>query len=75
MKVLVCVYLFVSLSLSSINPANKTNAQTIENLGYRKQELDELIHSNPSLKGAITGISIRSSSTGNILYEHLGDTV
>ncbi len=74
MKVLVCVYLFVSLSLSSINPANKTNAQTIENLGYRKQELDELIHSNPSLKGAITGISIRSSSTGNILYEHLGDT-
>lgn len=39
-----------------------------------KKPLDKLIQQEPLLDGALVGISIRSADTGNILYEHLGDT-
>ncbi|HYK74586.1 MAG TPA: D-alanyl-D-alanine carboxypeptidase/D-alanyl-D-alanine-endopeptidase [Pseudoneobacillus sp.] len=39
-----------------------------------EQELNQMINNDPNLKGALVGISIRSATTGKILYEHLGDT-
>lgn len=37
------------------------------------RKLEEAFQAEPKLKGALTGISIRSSQTGELLYEHLGD--
>lgn len=37
------------------------------------QQLDQLLNEDPDLQGAIAGISIRSVTTGEILYNHLGD--
>ncbi|MFZ3577268.1 D-alanyl-D-alanine carboxypeptidase/D-alanyl-D-alanine endopeptidase [Virgibacillus sp. DJP39] len=39
-----------------------------------KQKIDEYIKSEPNLAGAIIGISIRSAATGEIIYEHSGNT-
>lgn len=38
-----------------------------------EQELNQLINNDPNLKGALAGISIRSASSGKIIYEHFGD--
>jgi serine-type D-Ala-D-Ala carboxypeptidase/endopeptidase (penicillin-binding protein 4) len=37
------------------------------------QQLNQLLNEDPHLQGAITGISIRSADTGEIIYDHLGD--
>ncbi|MBY0095910.1 D-alanyl-D-alanine carboxypeptidase/D-alanyl-D-alanine endopeptidase [Mesobacillus maritimus] len=37
-------------------------------------EINQLLQEEPMLKGGIAGISIRSGSTGEILYDHNGDT-
>ncbi|GGB48943.1 D-alanyl-D-alanine carboxypeptidase DacC [Lentibacillus populi] len=39
-----------------------------------KHELDKFIQNELLLQGALIGISIRSSVTGEIVYEHMGDT-
>jgi serine-type D-Ala-D-Ala carboxypeptidase/endopeptidase (penicillin-binding protein 4) len=36
-------------------------------------ELSDLIKNDPVLKGAVTGVSIRSGQSGEILYQHQGD--
>jgi serine-type D-Ala-D-Ala carboxypeptidase/endopeptidase (penicillin-binding protein 4) len=36
-------------------------------------ELSNLIKNDPVLKGAVTGVSIRSGQSGEILYQHQGD--
>lgn len=38
-----------------------------------EQELNSLLEQDPSLKGAIAGISIRSAESGEILYGHNGE--
>lgn len=37
------------------------------------QQLNQLLNEDPDLKGAIAGISIRSSTSGEIIYNHQGD--
>lgn len=39
-----------------------------------QHQLDEYIKSEPHLKGALIGISIRSAVTGKVIYQHNGDT-
>jgi serine-type D-Ala-D-Ala carboxypeptidase/endopeptidase (penicillin-binding protein 4) len=38
-----------------------------------ESQISELIKNDPVLKGAVTGVSIRSGQSGEILYEHQGD--
>lgn len=38
-----------------------------------QSEFHQLLQNEPLLKGSLTGISIRSAKTGEILYEHNGD--
>ncbi|WHZ01131.1 D-alanyl-D-alanine carboxypeptidase/D-alanyl-D-alanine-endopeptidase [Neobacillus sp. YX16] len=38
-----------------------------------KTEINKLLQEEPILKGGLTGISIRTASTGEVLYEHNGD--
>jgi len=37
-------------------------------------QLNHLINTEPDLQGSIVGISVRSASTGSILYDHMGST-
>ncbi|MFJ5716941.1 D-alanyl-D-alanine carboxypeptidase/D-alanyl-D-alanine-endopeptidase [Neobacillus sp. NPDC093127] len=37
------------------------------------QQLNQLIKNDPDLQGAITGVSIRSAESGEIIYDHQGD--
>jgi serine-type D-Ala-D-Ala carboxypeptidase/endopeptidase (penicillin-binding protein 4) len=37
------------------------------------QKINQLINTEPELKGAIAGISIRSATDGKIIYDHQGD--
>lgn len=37
------------------------------------EQLNQYLNNEPNLKGAIIGVSIRSATTGEILYDHLGD--
>ncbi|MDC3414393.1 D-alanyl-D-alanine carboxypeptidase/D-alanyl-D-alanine-endopeptidase [Terrihalobacillus insolitus] len=47
--------------------------QAMDTQSRLKERLDQLIQQDPDLKGALAGISIRSQSSGEILYQHLGD--
>src|SRR5699024_3025622 len=38
------------------------------------EQLDAFIAAEPVLDGALVGVSVRSASTGEILYDHIGDT-
>src|SRR5699024_6093245 len=38
------------------------------------EQLDAFIAAEPVLDGALVGVSVRSASTGEILYDHFGDT-
>jgi serine-type D-Ala-D-Ala carboxypeptidase/endopeptidase (penicillin-binding protein 4) len=37
------------------------------------QQLNQLLNEEPHLQGAIAGVSIRSATTGEVIYNHLGD--
>ncbi len=43
--------------------------------GHEKmiQQLNQLIKNDPDLQGAIAGVSIRTASSGEIIYQHQGD--
>lgn len=53
-------------------PYSNSNANDLEQ--PLKVELDQFLQNDPTLKGGLVGISIRSAKTGEILYEHDGET-
>jgi serine-type D-Ala-D-Ala carboxypeptidase/endopeptidase (penicillin-binding protein 4) len=59
------------LVLTAGVPPTKVNAMT--NHETMTQKLNQLINSEPALKGAIAGISIRSAADGKIIYAHQGN--
>ncbi|WP_404802425.1 D-alanyl-D-alanine carboxypeptidase/D-alanyl-D-alanine endopeptidase [Bacillus shivajii] len=59
--------IFAAFILSSNNVYANDSEQ------YLQDELNQLIQEEPHLNGGLTGISIRSASTGETLYEHNGD--
>jgi D-alanyl-D-alanine carboxypeptidase/D-alanyl-D-alanine-endopeptidase (penicillin-binding protein 4) len=50
-----------------------TSSNTIINHVQWEKQLSQLLLNEPNLNGAISGISIRSAETGEMLYEHNGD--
>jgi serine-type D-Ala-D-Ala carboxypeptidase/endopeptidase (penicillin-binding protein 4) len=49
------------------------SVKATENQGVLGNVLDQLLINEPDLNGAIAGVSIRSASNGQIIYDHLGD--
>ncbi len=49
-------------------------AEAVETKKNWPAQIEQVLNNDPSLKGSLAGISIRSSKTGKILYQHLGDT-
>lgn len=48
-------------------------ANTTEERSTMAEQIESYIKSEPNLNGALTGISIRSASNGEKLYDHMGD--
>lgn len=72
-QVLLGKYLTIALAFILINPIpEKVNASL--NYGNLSQQLNLLLKNEPDLNGAIIGVSVRSSSDGQLIYQHLGDT-
>lgn len=51
-----------------------SNVLAKEEAGDWRLKIEQIVQKDPSLQGAIAGISIRSAENGQILYNHLGDT-
>ena len=49
------------------------SAQAINKVSL-SQQLNQLLKNDPTLEGAIAGISIRSAATGDVLYENMANT-
>ncbi|MBK4208603.1 D-alanyl-D-alanine carboxypeptidase/D-alanyl-D-alanine-endopeptidase [Bacillus licheniformis] len=45
-----------------------------EEKGGLKEQIDQLLKTEPDLKGALAGISVRSAESGKMIYGHMGDT-
>ncbi|WP_404452309.1 D-alanyl-D-alanine carboxypeptidase/D-alanyl-D-alanine-endopeptidase [Virgibacillus necropolis] len=53
---------------------SKNQAAAVTETSSLQRQLDEYIKSEPHLAGALIGISVRSAATGDVIYEHNGDT-
>ncbi|KOP82536.1 D-alanyl-D-alanine carboxypeptidase/D-alanyl-D-alanine-endopeptidase [Cytobacillus solani] len=62
------------LAICSLIHSKQLPVQAIEDSIGLEQKLNNLIHSEPDLKGALTGISVRNAATGEILYSQMGET-
>jgi D-alanyl-D-alanine carboxypeptidase/D-alanyl-D-alanine-endopeptidase (penicillin-binding protein 4) len=65
-SILVFSFLVAFFTLSSNSYANESDH-------FFQGEINQLLQEEPLLQGGLAGISIRSASTGEILYEHNGD--
>ncbi|MED3561964.1 D-alanyl-D-alanine carboxypeptidase/D-alanyl-D-alanine-endopeptidase [Bacillus xiapuensis] len=67
---LILCFLFISTAVRNIKVtpvyANSHNSLS--------QQLNNLLKNEADLQGAIAGISIRSATSGQIIYDHMGDT-
>ena len=62
---------FIISLLVAFFPYHSINA-TSEIKPPFEQQLNQLLQNDPNLAGAVAGVSIRSISTGELLYDHLG---
>jgi serine-type D-Ala-D-Ala carboxypeptidase/endopeptidase (penicillin-binding protein 4) len=67
---LVVVFLFL-LGITNNSSTPLANTYNVANSWDHK--LDLILQNHPSLSGAIAGVSIRSATSGKIIYEHFGD--
>lgn len=65
------IILIVMLSLEYF--VNKTHAEIKDKKVYLNEQLNQYLQQEPDLHGALAGVSIRSSATGELLYQHNGD--
>ncbi|ASN07406.1 D-alanyl-D-alanine carboxypeptidase/D-alanyl-D-alanine-endopeptidase [Virgibacillus necropolis] len=54
-----------------VDPNKQAKADT--KTGSLQEKLDKYIKNEPNLNGALIGVSIRSATTGEVIYEHNGD--
>jgi serine-type D-Ala-D-Ala carboxypeptidase/endopeptidase (penicillin-binding protein 4) len=59
--------------LISFIAAFLTQTQPVVAEDILTQQLNQLLKEEPNLQGAIVGVSIRSATTGEVIYDHLGD--
>ncbi|MFD1363382.1 D-alanyl-D-alanine carboxypeptidase/D-alanyl-D-alanine-endopeptidase [Lentibacillus salinarum] len=69
------LFLFLTVCLIgsfAINKPEQTDSGE-EASNMLGEKLNQLIENEPKLKGAIAGISVRHASTGDNIYDHMGD--
>ncbi|MFO6495732.1 MULTISPECIES: D-alanyl-D-alanine carboxypeptidase/D-alanyl-D-alanine endopeptidase [Bacillus] len=70
-KLVLCIVMILApgLNIRGEEPA----VIAAEDGGGIQHAIDRLLEQDPDLQGALAGISVRSLSTGKILYGHMGD--
>ncbi|MEC2367867.1 D-alanyl-D-alanine carboxypeptidase, partial [Bacillus licheniformis] len=69
MKLCLCMMMIFVLTL-----AGSMDGLGAEEKGGLKEQIDQLLKTEPDLKGALAGISVRSAESGKMIYGHMGDT-
>jgi serine-type D-Ala-D-Ala carboxypeptidase/endopeptidase (penicillin-binding protein 4) len=64
---------FVALNILLLSNALSSSANTFVKAETLNQKFSELINRDPAIQGALAGVSIRSATTGNIIYDHFGN--
>ncbi|WP_456279414.1 D-alanyl-D-alanine carboxypeptidase/D-alanyl-D-alanine endopeptidase [Bacillus sp. AK128] len=72
-KIIIRILIIVLLLFGSSLEITYQSGFAQENFDITSQKLDQLLLSEPSLKGAVASISIRSASTGQQIYDHNGE--
>ncbi|MGP4108765.1 D-alanyl-D-alanine carboxypeptidase/D-alanyl-D-alanine endopeptidase [Virgibacillus sp. L01] len=67
------LFLLIFMIGSVATDKNNEAANTTEERNTMAEQIENYIKNEPNLNGAITGISIRSASSGKKLYDHMGD--
>lgn len=70
------IFCFLLLVLTFLYPLGITET-TVKAINFKSEgitELQALLTKDPLLKGAIVGMSVRSATTGDLLYSYNGDT-
>ncbi|SEQ65099.1 D-alanyl-D-alanine carboxypeptidase / D-alanyl-D-alanine-endopeptidase (penicillin-binding protein 4) [Virgibacillus subterraneus] len=69
------LFLFLLVFIIGSAATDKKNepANTTEEDNTMAEQIESFIKSEPNLKGALTGISIRSAKNGEKIYDHMGD--
>lgn len=67
------IFIIIILIAGLGSSTNHTSAQPIVIKTNISNQLNQLVQQDPNLKGAVAGISIRSASDGELLYQHNGD--
>ncbi|MBD8067985.1 D-alanyl-D-alanine carboxypeptidase/D-alanyl-D-alanine-endopeptidase [Bacillus sp. PS06] len=68
------VFFLILLVSIYIHFYKANDVQAFEEGNDLTKTLNQMINKEPQLQGSLTGVSIRSAKTGEILYEHIGDT-
>lgn len=71
-KPIICLIFCILVSFFSIND-NQTNAMTQEHKPIFTDQLNKLLNDHPYLQGAIAGVSVRSATTGELIYTYNGN--
>ncbi|WP_079507370.1 D-alanyl-D-alanine carboxypeptidase/D-alanyl-D-alanine endopeptidase [Mesobacillus jeotgali] len=70
---LIILFMFVSiLALNALFYTEEPPAKAVSSQVGMQEEINGLLKTEPILKGALAGISIRSAEDGKLLYEHNG---
>lgn len=72
--ILIMLMLVTILAILPFFYTEEPPAQAVSSSVPLSVEIKQLLKSEPILKGALAGISIRSADDGKLLYEHNGDT-
>lgn len=67
----IIVFMLIITFVSAKKDTDTVGAGELKNM---QQQLNALINNEPDLQGALAGISIREAESGELLYDHLGDT-
>jgi serine-type D-Ala-D-Ala carboxypeptidase/endopeptidase (penicillin-binding protein 4) len=64
---------FFLLMIAFLNDGISASGNIVTKEDKLNQKFSELFHRDSAIQGALAGVSIRSATTGNIIYEHFGD--
>jgi serine-type D-Ala-D-Ala carboxypeptidase/endopeptidase (penicillin-binding protein 4) len=73
-KMILSIFVIVLLAfVPNVHVKDHLSVHALEKGGRLAQQLNQLLNNDPTLDGALAGVSIRSAPTGELIYNHLGN--
>ncbi|WP_445506126.1 D-alanyl-D-alanine carboxypeptidase/D-alanyl-D-alanine endopeptidase [Niallia sp. 03190] len=70
----ILLFMLVFSLMIQLNGSRNQHVQATGHTSKLSSDIHTILTSEPDLKGSLTGISIRDLASGEIVYEHLGNT-